>query len=310
MDEDSQPMRILKLSRYFWSFLIVGFSGFIIFYGILANESGFNRSYPDCPPGASFVIFWFLIFFFGFLEAAHVCVVDLSKHSNETFKDKYKGTVSVHKLISGPRIMNLSKFLMGRQVMVIFNQFFLGSLASFPGMVFFPWTTDAFPSLFKKILIDTGLFNVVFVTTFGSLVPQLIATRYPVQMMNTIPVRMIVVISLGIEASGIAHFSWVLHNIIAKFSGLNYEVTTRVMADDPEQAKNEQPTTVQTRFVPETKTSDGEWKNTKKIAQEFKENGSAVPNGITANSMRVIAELLKLAESNPELASISNLVYA
>ncbi len=142
--------------------------------------------------------------------------------------------------------MNLSKFLMGRQVMVIFCQFFLGNLASYPGMVFFPWTNDPFPSLFKKILVDTGLLNVVFVTTFGSLVPQLIATRYPVQMMNTIPVRLIVIISLGIEASGIAHFSWVLHNIISKVMRMNYEVTRRVMADDPEQGKGAhlQPTQV------------------------------------------------------------------
>ena len=130
--------------------------------------------------------------------------------------------------------MNLPKFLMGRQVMVIFSQFFLGYLSSFPAMWYFPWTEKAFPLLFKTIMIDTGLISVVFVTTFGSLVPQLIATRFPVQTMNSYPIRIILIASLVIEASGITHFSWVLHDIITKLFGMDHEVTRRVMADSPE----------------------------------------------------------------------------
>jgi len=226
-------LEILKLSRYLWSFMIICFSGFIIIYGILAGESGFSRTFPSCPNWLALVVFFFLIVFFGLLEGGHVCLVDLSKHSSESFRDKYHTAASVHKWVSGRRIFNLSKYLMGRQVMVIFNQFFLGSLASFPGMHNFPFTDHPFPTVFKNIMVDTGLLNVVFVTCFGSLVPQLIATRYPVQFMNMMVIKVIVAVGLGIEASGIAHFSWVLHHVIAKAIHLDHEVTRRVMADDP-----------------------------------------------------------------------------
>jgi len=318
MDTESLPMRILKASRYLWSFLIVGFSGFIIIYGILANESGFNRTFPNCPPPAALVIFFALILFFGLLEGGHVCVVDLSKHSTETFKQKYKMAASTHKYVSGPNIFNLSKYLMGRQVMVILNQFFLGSLASFPGMVNFPFTDKPFPDLFKKIMVDTGLLNVVFVTTFGSLVPQLIATRYPVQFMNILGIRVIVFAGLIIEASGVAHFSWVLHDILTKYVfRMDHSVTKQVMADTCEEAQMD---TLEidsrnlsedfwTTPMPSMKTETGHWKDTNTIAQEWQNRGSKIPNSFSAVNhvpqQEVIKQLLNLVKRDAQLAAIA-----
>jgi len=305
-------LKVLKQARYVESTLIIGFSGFIIFYGILASQSGFSRSFPNSPPALSFFVFLFLIVFFGLLEGAHVCVVDLSKHSNETFKQKYPRVVSTHSWVSGPKIFNLSKFLMGRQVMVIFTQFFLGSLVSFPAMVNFPFTDIPFPALFKKIFVDTGLMNVTFVTTFGSLVPQLIATRYPVQFMNLYAIRVITAIGLVLEATGIAHFSWVLHHLITKVFGMDHGVTKRVMADsvemevvaDPDEGSED------IQQLPQLKNAKGKWKDSYEIAQEWRRLGYKIPSGLSNGSPEVISQMLQVAQANPKYAlAAKTIVY-
>jgi hypothetical protein len=310
--QNTQLRIIVEILRYTFSVCVVGFSGFIIVYGILSNESGFHRTFPNAHPVLQFFVFLFLIAFFGLLEGGHVCVVDVSKHSNETFKDRYKFAVGTHKLFYGNRISNLSKYLMGRQVMVIFTQFFLGSLVSFPGMFNFPFTDTPFPLVFKLIMVDTGLLNVTFVTWIGSLVPQLIATRYPVQFMNIIPIRVIVIAGLVIEGSGVAHFSWVLHNIIAYVFKMDRSVTSRVMANGSLDESSEKSVKMKTQLSESfwdlghisLKDSDEDWKTVQDIGRDWNAAGIKVPVCLTEGSQQqCIKSLYDLMQKDEVLAA-------
>lgn len=314
---------ITEILRYLLSICVVGFSGFIIVYGILKRESGFSRTFPTAHPVLCLFVFIFLILFFGLLEGGHVCVVDVSKHSNETFKEKYKGAAATHSYFYGRRIRNVGKYLMGRQVMVIFTQFFLGSLVAFPGMTYFPFTDHKFPTLFKLIFVDTGLLNVTFVTWIGSLVPQLIATRYPVQFLNIIPIKVIVIAGLVIEASGVAHFSWVLHNVIAHIFKMDKGVTARVMAngslEDEETAHNK---AVQLNQVTsenywnkqnqEYQRYTGEWKSVQEVASEWEQLGFTTPAVFRSGTQQnAIGSILNLVQRDPQLANtMHRIVFA
>ena len=63
--------------------------------------------------------------------------------------------------------------------------------------------------------------------------------------------------------------------------------------------------------MPELKdASSGMWKDADQVAEEWRNSGSAVPEGITNNSEQVIAKFVKLIKADPELHHLSHLVYA
>ena len=70
--------------------------------------------------------------------------------------------------------------------------------------------------LTKLVIIDTGFPGVLFILSFGQLMPQLIASKFPVFFMNIPGVGIVSRIALLLESVGVTHFSWLLAHIVQR----------------------------------------------------------------------------------------------
>jgi hypothetical protein len=75
----------------------------------------------------------------------------------------------------------------------------------------------------KLVIIDTGFPGVLFILSFGQLMPQLIASKFPVFFMNIPGVGIVSRIALLLESVGVTHFSWLLAHIVQRILCLKDE---------------------------------------------------------------------------------------
>lgn len=78
-------------------------------------------------------------------------------------------------------------FLAGRQLFVVIIVFFAARLTTFPTLTEIPWVGWPIPfrdSLFWHITLDYGVFGALFVLWSGQLMPQFLANKSPVVLLN------------------------------------------------------------------------------------------------------------------------------
>jgi len=107
---------------------------------------------------------------------------------------------------------NIEKFLMGRQVSVVCLVFFAAKLTTIHGRddggFLFP-----VPEVVQTLLLETGLLACVIVVIVAQLVPQIVASQYPVQFMQLAVNMPAYYTCIALEMTGITHFTWVLAHL-------------------------------------------------------------------------------------------------
>jgi len=116
-----------------------------------------------------------------------------------------------HKLATANHGLNVQRFLVGRQFFVVFVVFLAAQLTTYSEL-----EINWLPNFLYVLIIQTGMPGVLFVLSFGQLMPQLIASTHPVTFMDLPGSWSVIQMALMFETMGVTHFSWVL-TIICKF---------------------------------------------------------------------------------------------
>jgi len=221
---------VLTWFRYFWSGCLTLFATFIVVYGIFAGESSFAVSFDFLPAWFGFILLLIMLGLLLLLEGALVCIVDLNKHTDETFRDKYPRAAKLHSQNSDHE--SVMSMIIGRQVLVIFAVFIAAQLTAMPGMHNFPFTDKPFPKGFRSVFLEPGVLGGVVTVIFAQLTSQMIATNYPVQFLNMPGLFIVVKLCKVFDIIGIVHVTWLVADLCCRALRLNDEVSIRLKEFD------------------------------------------------------------------------------
>ena len=106
-----------------------------------------------------------------------MALVELKRQDPETYRYSHPHAYKLGQVTA--KSDNVEKFLMGRQMFVVFIVFFSAKLTTIHSE-----TQDDFlfpiPDWFKSVFLETGLLACVLVVILAQLMPQIVAAHYPV----------------------------------------------------------------------------------------------------------------------------------
>merc|ERR1711890_181486 len=76
------------------------------------------------------------------------------------------------------------------------------------------------PEIVQTLLLETGLLACVIVVIVAQLTPQIIASVYPVEFMQTMVGLPAYYACIALEATGITPFTWILADLACRVCGL------------------------------------------------------------------------------------------
>merc|ERR1712110_757799 len=185
------------------------------FYAILEQKTSFWKAVPGW---AALIIFLLVLFLLGVMEGIQIALVELKRQDPETYKESHPQAYRLGRIAA--RGDNIERFLMGRQVFVVCLVFFAAKLTTIHGRA-----PDGFlfpvPEVVQTLLLETGLLARVVVVIVAQLTPQIIASVYPVEFMQTLVGLPAYYACIGLEATGITHFTWILAHLACRACGLD-----------------------------------------------------------------------------------------
>jgi len=200
--------------RYVGSFALLMFSTVVTFYAILEQKTSFWKGVPGW---AALLIFLVVLFLLGVMEGIQIALVELKRQDPETYKESHPRAYRLGQIAA--KGDNIERFLLGRQVFVVCLVFFAAKLTTIHGR-----DDDGFlfpvPGFVQTFLLETGLLACVIVVIVAQLTPQIIASIYPVQFMQTMVGLPAYYACIGLESTGITHFTWILSELSCRACGL------------------------------------------------------------------------------------------
>jgi len=151
------------------------------------------------------------------MEGIQIALVELKRQDPETYKESHPQAYRLGQIAA--KGDNIERFLMGRQVFVVCLVFFAAKLTTIHGR-----NPDGFlfpvPEIVQTLLLETGLLACVIVVIVAQLTPQIIASIYPVEFMQTIVGLPAYYACVALETTGITHFTWLLADLSCRACGL------------------------------------------------------------------------------------------
>ena len=190
----------IEIFKYIWSTCLVIWCLCVIIYCVSNTYCIFKIN-----PAASFIILLFVTTLLGYLEALHYANVSVEKWDLTEYKDRFPRACEVQKLVKTNKLVR--RFLVGRQFFVIFVVFTIAQITSFPEV---PPDLWGLPPTFVLILVQTGIPGIMWVLTFGQLIPQLFVEEFCLPFLNLPGCYSVTKLAFGAEFVGICHFSWLL----------------------------------------------------------------------------------------------------
>jgi len=190
---------VVEYVKYTVSTLVtLGFFALILY----AISSGYAAL--DGHPALLLIIFFLVVILLAYLEGLQVAIMALIDAKRSTFRHLPRA-YNNHRLANANHGLNVQRFMVGRQFFVVFVVFLGAQLTTYSEL-----KIDWLPNFLYVLIIQTGMPGVLFVLSFGQLMPQLIASTHPVTFMNLPGSWAVIHMALGFEAAGVTHFSWVL----------------------------------------------------------------------------------------------------
>lgn len=205
---------IFDCVRYVGSATLLMFSFTCTFYAIWEQKTGF---WKEVPGWGSLILFIVVLFLLGIVEGLQLSLVELKRQKPETYKDSHPSAYRLGEIAS--RGDNIEKFLVGRQVIVVFLVFFAAKLTSItvPGQEFlFP-----VPAWCSSIFLETGLLASIVVVIVAQLTPQIVSSMFPVQFLNLPMMRIVYYACLVLEFTGLTHCCWLLVHLLTLMFGMS-----------------------------------------------------------------------------------------
>ena len=198
--------------------LIISISGSI--YAILGGHTLMGDSLPV---SINFILLLLCLFYLGCLEGLQIAVVELAHNNPKMYERQYPRAAALLALENKGNILrnnidlymccvyvlynigrNVERFLVGRQVMVVFIVFLLARLTSYEEFYV------RMPDAILQTVFKYGFMGTLIVVNIAQLTPQVLASAYPVQFLN-LPIMKVVFYScLLVEISGVAHAVYLL----------------------------------------------------------------------------------------------------
>ena len=195
---------IVNVLKYVFSCCLVLWALVVIIYGVANDFCIFQLN-----PAAAFVILICATILLTYLEALHYANVSVEKWDLTEYKDRFPRACEVQKLVTDNKLVR--QFLVGRQFCVIFVVFVIVQITSFPHV---PKTLWGLPESFVLIMIQTGIPGILFVLTFGQLIPQLYVEEFCLPFLNLPGCYAVTKFAFGAEYIGVCHFSWLLFHSV------------------------------------------------------------------------------------------------
>lgn len=233
----------LDYIRFVFSAALLTFSAVVTCYAILEKKTSF---WPSVPGWAALIIFLVALFFLAVMEGLQIALVELKRQELESFRISHPKAYRIGQLAA--KGDNVERFLMGRQVFVVCLVFFsakLTTIHSTEGGFLFP-----VHPVVQVIFLETGLLSCVVVVILAQLLPQIIASKYPVQFMQLeIVMKPALIACLLLEATGITHICWVFSTLVARMSGIEDKNGEAVEKEDWEKKIGSNNNTQEKRVV-------------------------------------------------------------
>jgi silicon transporter len=216
--ESEEPPRTAIQSIFFWSrclmsLAILGFCFAVTFEALFNNKT---TIWDGVPPGAALVIFFFLMSVVGMLEGMQIAFFAVAKLPAS---ERGEGTFAKKTcdLLFRGEGNNLPGFMIGRQLCVVSCMFFIARVTSVQ-------IEEGEENIFgvgsgMQNLFNTGLLGAMIVTIVGSIAWQLVASAFPLAFLSNPVTYFLLVLCLGLEATGICNGAWVLAAINRKVAG-------------------------------------------------------------------------------------------
>lgn len=217
--------------RYVFSFLLLSCSILVTTYAIFAGHTNF---WSNVPGPVAFGLFLFDLILLGIVEGLQISLVELKRQHPDSYKNSHKRAYYLGQ-VSGKKD-NVERFLMGRQVFVVFLVFFIAKLTTIEldnlqTDFFFPVPEWLYVSLFQ-----TGFLTCVLVVIVAQLMPQIVAAKFPVHFLNIRLMYVAYYMCTFVEATGLTHACWVLSHLMSKIAGMTNE-DKMLQGRDPRFAK-------------------------------------------------------------------------
>ena len=111
------------------------------------------------------------------MKSRKVALVELKRQNPETYRYSHPHAFKLGQVAA--KSDNVEKFLMGRQMFVVFIVFFSAKLTTIHSE-----TGDDFlfpiPDWFRSVFLETGLLACILVVILAQLMPQIVAAHFPV----------------------------------------------------------------------------------------------------------------------------------
>merc|ERR1712038_350415 len=222
------------IARYIFSLGLLLFSGVVVCYAILEQKTSM---WKEIPGWASLLIFIFVLWCLCVMEGLQIALVELKKLNPEYYQTSHPTAFKLGQLAcSGD---NIERFLMGRQVFVVCSVFFAAKLTTIHGR-----DPDGFlfyvPEWVQKVFLETGLLACVVVVIVAQLMPQIVASIYPVQFLELLVMRPAYWACIALETTGLTHFCWILAFLFSRvFRMKDEQFEIRVEGNDEKRNGND-----------------------------------------------------------------------
>jgi len=195
---------LLDIVRFIFSLGLLLFSAVVTCYSILEQKTSM---WKEVPGWASLLIFIFVLWCLGVMEGLQIALVELKRLDPDFYKDTHPTAYKLGQIAC--RGDNIEKFLMGRQVFVVCSVFFAAKLTTIhgrdeEGFLFYV------PQWVQAVFLETGLLACVVVVIVAQLMPQIVASIYPVQFLELLVMRPAYYACIALETTGLTHFCWIL----------------------------------------------------------------------------------------------------
>jgi CBS domain containing-hemolysin-like protein len=217
--EEHVQMQQEKCVKMLWMFVdIIRYMGSTVLtlggvaficYGIAVGKAQMTSN-----PVVPFIIFPLAIMMNAYCEGIQLAILDLKGKDGDWFRESHKRAYKVYELMNEES--RVQRFLVGRQFTVIFVFMLISQVSSFPELA----RPTIVPGWLWATYISSTLYQALVVVSFGSLMPQLIATKDPVFFCNLPGCITVLRILLLLEALGMAHFAWILTAFVRRLCGL------------------------------------------------------------------------------------------
>jgi len=206
--------KCLDYPRFIMSALLLIFSLVCTCYAIIEQKTSFWHVMPGW---AALLLFITVLFWLGVMEGLQVALVELKRQDPETYKHSHPHAYKLGQMAA--KRDNVERFLMGRQMFVVFIVFFAAKLTTIHSEseedFLFP-----VPDWFRSIFLETGILACVLVVILAQLMPQIVAAKHPVAFLEFWIMKPGYYACIFLESTGITHITWVISHCLAYLCGM------------------------------------------------------------------------------------------